>query len=254
MAKAKVPPPVSALEAMASSVPPQAVAIAEKFAHLVTESFTWVMAQDKKALFACLVALVSAYVLIAFLLEPAVPKISVQLTEQERKGIPGKKWKVGTKFGPDTIPCYDPGTLEMLGPDMKAMSADEVKTIIGKAKVAQAQWKKSSWKQRKLLLKVIARFILDNQDDICKVSARDSGKPLVDAAFGEILVTLEKIKWLLRDGQKWLSPERRTPGRMMFYKKATVEYRPVGVMGAIVPWNYPVRVISQISTLFTAPL
>jgi hypothetical protein len=26
---------------------------------------------------------------------------------------------------------------------------------------------------------------------------------LVDAAFGEILVTLEKIKWLLRDGEKW---------------------------------------------------
>ena len=38
---------------------------------------------------------------------------------------------------------------------------------------------------------------------------------------------------------KWLSPEKRSAGLMMFYKTATVEYHPVGVMGAIVPWNYP---------------
>ena len=70
-------------------------------------------------------------------------------------------------------------------------------------------------------------------------SARDSGKPLVDAAFGEILTTMEKIKWLLKEGERWLRPEMRGAGLMMFYKSARVEYRPVGVMGAIVPWNYP---------------
>ena len=71
------------------------------------------------------------------------------------------------------------------------------------------------------------------------VSARDSGKPLVDAAFGEVITTLEKIRWLLREGVRWLKPERRSSGAMMFYKKATLEFHPVGVMGAIVPWNYP---------------
>ena len=56
----------------------------------------------------------------------------------------------------------------------------------------------------------------------CPVSARDSGKPLVDAAFGEVLVSLEKITWLLREGERWLKPEYRSAGLMMFYKSACV--------------------------------
>ena len=61
----------------------------------------------------------------------------------------------------------------------------------------------------------------------------------MDAAFEEVITTLEKIRWLLREGVRWLKPERRSSGAMMFYKKATLEFHPVGVMGAIVPWNYP---------------
>lgn len=71
------------------------------------------------------------------------------------------------------------------------------------------------------------------------MSARDSGKPLVDAAFAEVFCTCEKIWWLLREGEHYLKPEYRSAGIMMFYKVAKVEYVPLGVVGAIVPWNYP---------------
>uniref|UniRef100_A0A7S0NMS9 Aldehyde dehydrogenase domain-containing protein n=1 Tax=Micromonas pusilla TaxID=38833 RepID=A0A7S0NMS9_MICPS len=168
-----------------------------------------------------------------------VPQVDVELTKEEKAGLPGKRWKPGTPFPKDFIPCYDPGTLEMLGPDMPADNADEVRVKIERARIAQKKWAKSSFKQRRLLIKTIQRFVLENQDTICKVSARDSGKPLVDAAFGEVIVTLEKCKWLIKEGEKWLKPEKRSSGLMMFYKNARVEYHPVGVMGAIVPWNYP---------------
>lgn len=62
---------------------------------------------------------------------------------------------------------------------------------------------------------------------------------MVDAAFGELIVTCEKIHWLLSEGERWLRPEKRSPGRMMFYKRVAVEYHPLGVVGAIVPFNYP---------------
>jgi len=83
------------------------------------------------------------------------------------------------------------------------------------------------------------RCILENAEVICRVSARDSGKTLVDAGFGEVLVTLEKIQWLCSEGETHLRPERRSAGRVCFYKSARVEWHPRGVMGAIVPWNYP---------------
>ncbi len=46
------------------------------------------------------------------------------------------------------------------------------------------------------------------------MSARDSGKPMVDAAFGEVMVTCEKLAWLAREGERHLRPERRSAGAM----------------------------------------
>ena len=48
-----------------------------------------------------------------------------------------------------------------------------------------------------------------------RVAARDSGKPMVDAAFGEVMVTCEKISWLLKEGERHLKPERRSAGAMV---------------------------------------
>lgn len=62
---------------------------------------------------------------------------------------------------------------------------------------------------------------------------------MIDAVLGEILTTCEKIAWLLSEGEKWLRPESRSVGRTMIHKVARVEYVPLGVLGAIVPWNYP---------------
>ena len=47
------------------------------------------------------------------------------------------------------------------------------------------------------------------------MAALDSGKPMVDAAFGEVMVTCEKAVWLLQQGERWLRPERRSAGRMV---------------------------------------
>ena len=38
---------------------------------------------------------------------------------------------------------------------------------------------------------------------------------MVDAAFGEVLVTCEKVRWLLSEGERWLRPEARSTGRMV---------------------------------------
>ena len=148
-----------------------------------------------------------------------------------RKGSPKRALK-------QTIPCYDPGNGELLG-YAPAMTPAQVQQAVDKCKAASILWRSSTFAERRRLLKIILKYILENQEEICMISAADSGKPLVDAAFGEIIVTCEKIWWLLNEGEKWLRPESRSAGKMMFYKKARVEWHPVGVVGAIVAWNYP---------------
>ena len=76
-----------------------------------------------------------------------------------------------------------------------------------------------------------------NQDAIVQASCLDSGKTRVDAALGEILVTTEKIKYLLDYGEKALKPEKRPTSFMMVYKKAELRYEPLGVVAALVSWK-----------------
>ena len=57
---------------------------------------------------------------------------------------------------------------------------------------------------------------------VYRVSSRDSGKTAVDAALGEVMVTCEKIWWLLKYGQRWLKPETRAPGIMVPLSEASI--------------------------------
>jgi hypothetical protein len=45
------------------------------------------------------------------------------------------------------------------------------------------------------------RYVLDHQDDLVTACCLDSGKTKVDASFGEILVTTEKLKWTIDHGE-----------------------------------------------------
>lgn len=75
----------------------------------------------------------------------------------------------------------------------------------------------------------------------------------MDGSFGEILVTVEKLKWTIDHGEKALLPERRPTNFLMMYKKNMVTYEPLGVVGACVSWNYPLHnfIGPIISALFT---
>jgi acyl-CoA reductase-like NAD-dependent aldehyde dehydrogenase len=61
---------------------------------------------------------------------------------------------------------------------------------------------------------------------------------VIDAALGEILTTCSKLEWLLKHGEAALRPETRHTNLMLAYKKSVVHYEPLGVVAAIVSWNY----------------
>lgn len=62
---------------------------------------------------------------------------------------------------------------------------------------------------------------------------------VIDANFGEIIPTCEKLIWTMTHGEDCLKTEHRQSGRISMLQSARVEYHPIGVMGAIVSWNYP---------------
>jgi acyl-CoA reductase-like NAD-dependent aldehyde dehydrogenase len=101
------------------------------------------------------------------------------------------------------------------------------------------------------------KWLVDNQNVAAKVACRDTGKTrelkldpisiycilreiatVIDAALGEILTTCSKMEWLMNYGEAALRPETRRSNLLLSYKKSKVYHEPLGVVAAIVSWNY----------------
>jgi acyl-CoA reductase-like NAD-dependent aldehyde dehydrogenase len=140
---------------------------------------------------------------------------------------------------PGMIQCYDPASGQRLG-EVPAMTPVDVDRVCRAAAAAQKEWRTTTFAQRRAVLRTLQRYIATHAAEICRVSARDSGKPIVDAYLGEILTTTEKIRTLIAEGELWLRPDYDRPtGPVMLYKVPRVEYEPLGVIAPIAPWNYP---------------
>ena len=163
---------------------------------------------------------------------------SVPAPEQSAPGWIGKALESPSIkiSGSTAIQCYAPATSHLVGL-VNPTTPDGIDRIIAKAEAAQVQWRQSTFVQRRRVMKTLLKFVLDNQETIARIACLDSGKTRVDAIFGELLVTAEKLQWTIDHGEKALKSERRPTSRMMFYKKNEVRYEPLGVVGACVSWK-----------------
>ncbi len=141
------------------------------------------------------------------------------------------------KEPPTHISCVDPATREPLG-QVRVDSAEDVVAAVARAKVAQREWRKTSLEERRQVLRKLLAYTVDHKDEICRLVQRDTGKTRENALLGEIWPTCEKFRWMIKHGPKHLRPERVSSG-LLIHKKARLEYHPLGVVGAIIPWNYP---------------
>jgi hypothetical protein len=193
-----------------------------------------------KLLLALLSATIVAWLLYSVLKtdeEAAVP-FTVPAPEQFKPGWQGEvldepSIKVS---GSNIIRCYAPATGQLLGL-VNPVTPDGIDRAIAKAATAQTGWAKSTFAQRRRLLKTLLSYVLDEQESIARAACLDSGKTRVDALFGEVLVTVEKLKWTIHHGEKALQAERRPTNLLMFYKKNEVWYEPLGVVAACVSWK-----------------
>src|SRR5262249_10644582 len=117
-------------------------------------------------------------------------------------------------------------------------SREAVVERVQRARRAQVAWGQTSFAERRRVLSALLDYIVQHQEEICRICARDSGKTLVDAMMGEIFPVCEKLRYTIAHGERDLLPERRESGVLM-HKAVRVEYQPLGVVGVLCPWNFP---------------
>src|SRR5262245_48856215 len=138
----------------------------------------------------------------------------------------------------DTFESVNPGTGEVLarfGVDGGAGVAAAVR----RGRAAAAWWGGLNWADRRLRLLAWKSHITRFMGRLAQQVHDETGKPLDDATL-EIVNTILHLDWAAKHARSVLKPRPVSSGLMMLNHSATLEYRPLGVVGVIGPWNYPV--------------
>ena len=133
---------------------------------------------------------------------------------------------------------HNPVTGEPVG-TYPIYSAKEVSEIVDYARHASVAWVSLGFPGRKRVLLAWSTYIIKNIDQIAALVSLETGKPISDAKL-EASLAVSHIGWAARHAEDIMRTSYRAPGALMANMSATVERSPVGVVGVIGPWNYPI--------------
>src|SRR4051794_27525447 len=144
--------------------------------------------------------------------------------------------RVATGGPREEMEVEQPYTGEPLGWVPKCKPED-METATERACAVQAQWAKTSFAERKAILLRYHDLILDRQEEALDLLQLESGKARRHA-FEEILDQALVSRYYANTAEKYLKPRRRQ-GAFPVLTAAYEYHHPVGVVGIIAPWNYP---------------
>lgn len=132
------------------------------------------------------------------------------------------------------FPVKNPATGEAIA-QMSAIDGARMKQAVADAHAAFPEWRALTAKARGEYLHKIANELEKRRDEIARTITLENGKPLAQSA-GELGMTLDHLHWFAEEA-------RRGYGRVIPHqtdgKRNLVVKTPIGVVGAISPWNFP---------------
>jgi acyl-CoA reductase-like NAD-dependent aldehyde dehydrogenase len=152
-----------------------------------------------------------------------------------------------TAISVDTLPSINPATGETLGYFEKTAAA-ALPQIVGRARSAQVAWSHDSVHERCVALGELRDRIMSSREALADAVVAESGKPRVEALFADIFVGVDTAAYFAKNAGQLLEPER-VPHHSLAAKAKSgrLTYEPLGVIGIISSWNYPLAIpLSQI--------
>ncbi len=140
----------------------------------------------------------------------------------------------------DTLVARNPATGEELG-RVEATPPKRVGELVSRARVAQGQWAALGWPDRRRVLDRWRRVLSRDADAWASLICSEVGKPRLEAMGGEVLSSLDAIRWTVRHAGSALAEQRIGPAwqRAMLMPAAVCRWVPYGVIGMLGTWNYP---------------
>lgn len=148
------------------------------------------------------------------------------------KNLIGGEWLGGSA----ALEIRNPSDLDDVIATYGMATPADVKAAFAAARKAQPAWGRMTVEQRSMVLDALYRGIMDNKDRLAEILAREGGKTIPDA-LGEVVRAAHIARFFSGEAL-------RMPGEKMGSVRPNVEVEvtrdPVGVIGLITPWNFPI--------------
>ncbi len=138
----------------------------------------------------------------------------------------------------DKLESINPATGDVVGVHTIDDAAD-VDAAVERAREAAGWWSALRFDERKRILNQWKGVLARRMGQLADVVHQETGKPHADAQL-EVGLAIDHLSWAAGHAEKVLGRHKVSSGLLMANQAATVEYLPLGVVGVIGPWNYPV--------------
>ncbi|QJY46897.1 aldehyde dehydrogenase family protein [Pseudonocardia broussonetiae] len=137
-----------------------------------------------------------------------------------------------------TFESLDPRTGAVVG-TYPVHTAADVEAAVTRAADAATWWAELGFDGRRALLVQWRRALVKGLDALARIVVEETGKPFDDARL-ELVLAIDHLDWAAKHAEKVLGRRKVSSGLLMANQAATLTYAPLGVVGVIGPWNYPV--------------
>ncbi|HEV7212383.1 MAG TPA: aldehyde dehydrogenase family protein [Blastococcus sp.] len=137
-----------------------------------------------------------------------------------------------------TFESTDPATGAVVGV-FPVHDAEAVRETVERARPAAAHWAALGFDGRRQRLAAYRGYVARRMNELADLVHREGGKPHADAIL-EITLAVDHLAWAGAHARKTLGLRKVAPGMLAANHAAYLEYQPLGVVGVIGPWNYPV--------------
>jgi acyl-CoA reductase-like NAD-dependent aldehyde dehydrogenase len=137
------------------------------------------------------------------------------------------------------VQVRDPVTGAQIG-DVPELGPDAVGALVARAREAQPGWQALGFDGRGRVLRRMQRWVVDHADRIARTIVSETGKAYEDAQLAEVMYGASAFGFWAKRAPRYLADRRvRSAAPAVLGKRLLVRYEPLGVVGVIGPWNYP---------------
>jgi acyl-CoA reductase-like NAD-dependent aldehyde dehydrogenase len=137
------------------------------------------------------------------------------------------------------IEVENPATGRVIA-SVDVVSPEQMAEVVARARAAQPGWEALGFEGRAQIFKRCQKWVIDNTDRVIETIVSETGKSWEDAQLAEVGYVASAFGFWAKNAQGYMAEERvKTASPFVKGRKLVLRYAPVGVVGVIGPWNYP---------------